>query len=255
MRDKADKLRLILIFCISQGGLRVSDQERLVRAAGLSNQDLTVLKNLELLGLSTHVSQDQKKLTAMFTGYVNASKQRMKMLKRSIYFLFFSKSHILRGQGLSSKGDSDDESEYANSRYAPALKGILSDLVQHKLSTDLFPSVLPMPEMSSSSGTASSARRRGRSVEGSARKSGATSRWSRTSGTEAGGGGGRSRGIPQVFTGGRSILFMVGGMSYSEVRVARDVMAKEQQEIVIGSTHVYTPKEFMEDIAKLKGGF
>lgn len=166
-------------------------------------------------------------------------------------------SHILlfciRGQGLSSKGDSDDESEYANSRYAPALKGILSDLVQHKLSTDSHPSVLPMPEMASSSGAAS-ARRRGKSVEGSVRKSGATSRWSRTSSADSGSGGGRSRGNPQVFSGGRSILFMVGGMSYSEIRVARDVMAKEQREIVIGSTHVYTPKEFLEDIAKLKGG-
>lgn len=68
MRDKADKLRLILIFCISQGGLRVSDQERLVRAAGLSNHDLTVLQNLELLGLSTHAGQDQKKLSQMFSG-------------------------------------------------------------------------------------------------------------------------------------------------------------------------------------------
>ena len=136
---------------------------------------------------------------------------------------------LFRGQSLASRADSDDESEYANSRYVPSLKGILVDLIQYKLSTDTYPSVLPMPEMSSSTGAAGSARRRGGNVEGSARKSGSTARWSRTSGVENI--GEKTRTSFQSYSGGRSIVFVVGGISYSELRVAREVMAKEQREI------------------------
>jgi hypothetical protein len=51
--------------------------------------------------------------------------------------------------------------------------------------------------------------------------------------------------------GGRHIVFMIGGMSYAEVRAAEEVSVKESREIIIGSTCFVTPAEYMEDLALL----
>jgi syntaxin-binding protein 1 len=53
------------------------------------------------------------------------------------------------------------------------------------------------------------------------------------------------------FSGGRSIVFVMGGMSYQELRVARDVMASEAREIVAGSTAFLSPSEFVADLTRL----
>lgn len=124
-----------------------------------------------------------------------------------------------------------------------------------------YPSVLPMPEMGpstssvSSSGAAASTRggaarsarpsRRGEAA--SARKTtGASSRWAKSSGME------NKRGTgPVSFSGGRSIVFILGGMSYQELKVTRDVMMNESREIVVGSTTLLTPADFVSDLTKL----
>lgn len=64
MKNVKDRLRLILIISISQGGLRTQDRRRLTNAAELSRKDLRTLNSLELLGLSltsSGVTTDQKK--------------------------------------------------------------------------------------------------------------------------------------------------------------------------------------------------
>lgn len=55
------------------------------------------------------------------------------------------------------------------------------------------------------------------------------------------------------FTGGRNLVFMVGGLSYSELRVARDIMERESREIIAGSTKFVNPSEFLEDLHTLTG--
>lgn len=56
-----------------------------------------------------------------------------------------------------------------------------------------------------------------------------------------------------MFTGGRNMVFMVGGMSYSELRVVRDIMERESREIIAGSTKFVNPSEFLEDLHTLTG--
>ena len=107
---------------------------------------------------------------------------------------------------------------------------ILKDLVSNQLSLDEYPSVIPMPPMSNSSstGVASSARRRGKSVEKSSRrKGGATDKWGRKESKSSG---------PTHYDGGRNIVFMAGGLSFAELRVVRDVMERESREIIAGGT-------------------
>lgn len=85
-------------------------------------------------------------------------------------------------------------------------------------------------------------------MDGSARKKGgATDKWSKlgTSTMSPTNGG--------SYIGGRSLVFMVGGLSYSELRVTRDVMEKESREIIAGSTKFVSPEEFVEDMHTLVG--
>jgi syntaxin-binding protein 1 len=44
---------------------------------------------------------------------------------------------------------------------------------------------------------------------------------------------------------------MMGGCSYSELRVARDVMHKQSREIIIGSTVFINPAQFLDDLEVL----
>jgi Sec1 family len=107
-----------------------------------------------------------------------------------------------------------------------------------------------MPEASASSGTAASARQKKKQsggVQGSARKGkGDQKRWNNAHGTATAG-----KKPAASFTGGRSIIFTVGGMAYSEMRVARDIMAQEGREIIFGTTAFITAKDFVEDLSKL----
>ena len=98
-------------------------------------------------------------------------------------------------------------------RYAPPLRKLLRELVANQLSLDDYPSVIPMPPMmSSSAGIGSSARRRASKIETSSRK-------------KKGGEWGSKRSAgPTHYEGNRNIVFMVGGLSFGELRVIRDVM-------------------------------
>jgi hypothetical protein len=108
-----------------------------------------------------------------------------------------------------------------------------------------YPSVVPMPDMPSSSSAAGSARRGG-SAKGSARKKkGASSKFTRSTGAET------SSGSVGNFQGPRGIIFMVGGISYTEIKVSRDVMEKEGKEIIVGSTSFLSPAEFLSELESL----
>jgi syntaxin-binding protein 1 len=157
---------------------------------------------------------------------------------------------------MSTQGQAE-ESEYAASRYTPAMKGVLEDLVMNSLSFDQYPSVLPMPDAVPKVGSSTSGggKRGGtagvvasvRGAASSARKTGGTtSRWAKTSGGGSAGGGGATG--PQKLSGARSLIFIVGGCSYPELKVARDVMQKQSREIIVGSTAFINPTEFVADL-------
>ena len=125
----------------------------------------------------------------------------------------------------------DEDNEYTSMRYAPPLRKLLKDLVSNQLSLDEYPSVIPMPPMASSSvtGIASSARRRNTK-----------------------GGKKRTKGNGSThYEGGRNIVFMVGGLSFGELRVIRDVMERESREIIAGATKFISPGEFIDDLKTL----
>lgn len=158
-------------------------------------------------------------------------------------------------RGLLGGGDDDeaedDGGEFNTGRWKPLMKKILQGLlgVSDPLSFEDFPSVMPMPESASATGTAASARRKKKGhggVEGSARKGGGQKRWNNAHGSNS-----KGKSATASFTGARTIVFTVGGMSYSEMRVARDIQEQENREIIFGSTAFLTAKDFVDDLSKL----
>ncbi|KAG1140229.1 hypothetical protein G6F37_006323 [Rhizopus arrhizus] len=56
---------------------------------------------------------------------------------------------------------------------------------------------------------------------------------------------------PKPPSGPPVIIFIVGGMTYSEIRSAYELAETFDREIYIGSTHVITPDKFVQDISQL----
>ena len=46
-------------------------------------------------------------------------------------------------------------------------------------------------------------------------------------------------------------MFMVGGLAYSELRSAREVMQSTSSEIILGSTAFVSPKQYLSDLELL----
>lgn len=131
----------------------------------------------------------------------------------------------------------DTDSEYTAVRYVPLLKSTLEALVNGELSFDDYPSVTPMPAQVSSRKTSKAA-----AVSSARKRDGGTSRFKARNERSTG---------PTNFSGGRSIVFMVGGACYPELRVAREVMETQSREIIMGSTSFITTIDFLDDLGQL----
>jgi len=210
MHDSTSRLRLILIALLAKNKIGRSGRDRMLRAAKLDRDQMLAMENLLKISGSGGKYSPEKKKKSKGTG------------------LFGSKKN---------KEDSDDENAYASSRYTPVMKNILNELVANSLSLDEFPSVVPMP-----ASTISSSKTDKTSARTARKKKGATDKWSTVGGSK------KSTNQDITFSGSRSLVFMVGGMSYSELRVASKIMQKSSREIIIGSTDFISASDFIKKL-------
>ncbi|KAJ2154222.1 syntaxin binding protein 1, partial [Coemansia sp. RSA 560] len=50
---------------------------------------------------------------------------------------------------------------------------------------------------------------------------------------------------------GRVILFVIGGITFSEIRAAEEISRKHGREVIIGSTHMIEPEDFLYEVSTL----
>lgn len=208
--SREDKIRLLIIYIISQEGIKDQDRKRLMELAKVSVQDQAAIANISALGVTLN------------KGAKGKSKKESKKKKK--------------------KKDAGDDVPFELSRYVPTLAGILEDLVKDNLSSADFPFVRGEPGVSSSGRSAAPPSKAERiSLKGAGSKQ---PRW-------ADKGKKKEEGKP-TFQGPRVIVFIAGGMTHAEMRTAYEVSNANQRAIFVGSTHIITPKAFLDDLSRIR---
>jgi len=205
--SKSDKMRLIMLYIISQEGIKDSDRKRLVELAQISNQEQAAISNLFYLGVSLAKSGKGKR----------KSRDSKKKKKK-------------RGEDV----------PYELSRYTTAVKEIGEDMIQGTLPVAEFPFL--REDQAAGSSTSSGPQIEKLSLKGAHSKQ---PRWSDIKGKE-------KEKPKEKLVGGRIIIFIAGGMTFSEMRAVYELTQIHKRPVILGSTHVIKPKEFLEDLSKLK---
>ncbi|KAI0738596.1 Sec1-like protein [Daedaleopsis nitida] len=134
-----------------------------------------------------------------------------------------------------------NEEEYELSRYKPVLRTVLEDHVANKLDVTVFPYVKDSP----SAGPATPSLR----AASPAVQPAVSLRSQKPSWHKATRGAGTQNDSRQ-----RVLVFVAGGMTYSEMREAYLLSKSLNKEVIIGSTHALTPTEFVRDLMVLELG-
>ncbi|KAI0364350.1 Sec1-like protein [Pilatotrama ljubarskyi] len=133
-----------------------------------------------------------------------------------------------------------NEEEYELSRYKPVLRTVLEEHTANKLDPTLFPYVKDSPSVA----PAASSLRSSPAIQPAVSLRSQKPSWHKA-----------ARGAStQHDTRQRLLVFVAGGMTYSEMREAYLLSKSLNKEIIIGSTHAITPKQFVDDLKVLELG-
>ncbi|XP_053106325.1 syntaxin-binding protein 3 isoform X2 [Hemicordylus capensis] len=121
-----------------------------------------------------------------------------------------------------SRRDRSSEETFQLSRWTPVIKDVMEDTIENKLDSKEWPYCSQCPAPWNGSG-AVSARHKPKTSYLDDRKSGS-----------------------------KLIVFVIGGITYSEMRCAYEVsQAYKSCEVIIGSTHIVTPRRLLDDVKAL----
>lgn len=135
--------------------------------------------------------------------------------------------------------------DYSYGRYAPKISKLVEKFIDGSMPLAEFPYIIEPPiastsintsSLASKSSTALSVRRHAMSKPSSAPK------------VKAEKGGGEFN--P---TGARVIVFVIGGATHYEIKALYDMMKERNREVVIGTTHILKPRDFIFSLKHLDG--
>ncbi|PSC68723.1 SM Sec1-family [Micractinium conductrix] len=214
-----DKVRLLM--CYSATHLEKLDGTREAqwqKVARLTPDDMSMVTNLEYLGVPVRKRNKG--------GGITFGRKRRRAVRKD-------------------REPDEDDSAFALTRFVPMLQEVLEDAAAGKLSTDEYPYV---------STPASPSGSRPGSMPSSADttpKAGLSVRSVRTTGGWARKGAGGTPDKAEKDKGRRLFVFIVGGVSYSEMRSVHRLSARLGRDVFLGGTSVETPARFLRHVGEL----
>ncbi|CDW98637.1 hypothetical protein [Sporisorium scitamineum] len=224
-----DKVRIIALYIMYCDGVPDEDRKRLFQHARLGRYEMEAVDNLVHLG--TQVVKDPSS---------------------SGWDVFFKKGKRKQQPG---------ENEFELSRYQPLVKLMVEDHFAGKLEQVTYPYVRDAPPetatgglslpvqtsalarvglggAASSANSSASAGGAGRTQPSSLRSAKPT--WHQKAR------GGSNVGVERLENRQRVLLFVAGGMTYSEMRSAYQISERLGKDVYIGSSHTFTPESFVD---------
>lgn len=191
-----DRLRLIIMYVLFRGGVVMEDVKKLLTHAALPLQDGEIVNNMELLG-----------------GRVNHALKE----QRFPYTSLFPKDP--KTAQLSE--------EYGLSRFEPALKPLLENMVKGTLDQTTFPYVNPPLDPNEDLLAA----------QGTSLRAGRPN-WA-------------AAGRRQPENKQRIIIYMAGGATYSEARTCYEIGRERNRDVILATSHMLTPQFFIRQVGDL----
>eukprot|EP01133_Synstelium_polycarpum_P010259 gene10259-11964_t len=199
MIEKNDKIRLLMIYIITQEGVKDADRKKLLDMAGLNQVEQSSISNLFYLGVT------------MVKGAKGKQKTQVKRQNKN----------------------DDGDIPYEVSRYVPMIKDISENLVADTLPEAEFPYVKENPMVKSANAPVSKVSLKGKSNQ---------PRWADPVAQKE----------ETKYSGSKLIIFVLGGISFSEMRSIYEVAQHHKRNIYLGSTGILLPEEYVGDIQSLK---
>ncbi|KAJ0594982.1 putative sec1-like protein [Helianthus annuus] len=217
------KLRLIMIYAMVYPEKFEGDKAtKLMQLAKLPPEDMKAIQNMRLL----EGSNKKKKHHGAFSLKFDAQKR----------------NNALR------KDKTGEEETWQLSRFYPMLEDLLEKLAKHNLEKDEYQCMNnPSNQSSSSSGTHDTSARSGSASHPNSRRSRRTATWAKP--RPADGHSSNPGGTKDVkHMGQRLFVFIIGGATRSELRVCHKLTDKLKREVILGSTSIDDPPQYISVI-------
>ncbi|CAO3590379.1 unnamed protein product [Absidia cylindrospora] len=213
-----DKTRLLMLYIISkEGGILEDDKRKLLDHSHLSPEHHEAIHNLSLMGIQ--VSKDR---------HLHGDKSLRKMFSRRRH---------------SSKVD---EQAYELSRYTPTLKKSMNAFFLQQLDQQQF--AYTRESDMGKQGTLAN-----RTLDQPSSKpsqlSGVSLRTTKPTWKSKTNNGVSSQRTSQ---GAKLIVFVIGGMTYSEIRSAYEIGDLHNRDVYVGTTEILRPRKYVENLSQLR---
>ncbi|KAI8897404.1 Sec1-like protein [Globomyces pollinis-pini] len=218
--EQLDKFRVVLLAVIAHDGISDAERQRFLQNGRFRMEESQALTNMGMLGVRLSPSMGRKNEV------------------KNPYSL---EANVKKSVGKQHK--------FENAKYTPTINYIAKDQIKSNLDPNWFPYVRDIPSASKPAGSKSALP--GSAPTAPVQRKKATWAQKKTSAPtpmEA-----AAQAAPQDLTenGPRTIIFIIGGSTYSEIKTLTDLRQEMNREIILGSTHVWTPDSFVESLKDL----
>ncbi|KAG6557771.1 hypothetical protein Mapa_000538 [Marchantia paleacea] len=215
-----NRLRLLMIYAITHPDKCDANKlQQWLKLARLTDEEFEPVGNMRLLG--SNVGKKHK-ITLSYGSKASKAYRKERELK---------------------------EGDWQNARFFPVIEELIEGLSKDTLSKDEYP-YFRSPSASSNNDSSSVHR----IPAGSSVRSKRAGNWARGSGSLSpeNSVNAASSHASRKF-GKRIFIFIIGGMTHSELSTAHKMTAALSREVIIGSTSLETPKEFLSKVRSLSG--